>query len=324
MDEFDLIDRLIAPLATAPGAQGLANDGATLVPGAGCELVITKDMMAEGVHFLPDDPPDQIARKLLRVNLSDLAAMGARPLGYLLGLASDGSRDESWFQAFFDGLRCDQELFGVSLLGGDTIASPNGLLTLSLTAFGEVDLGQSLVRTGARPDDVVAVTGTIGDAALGLRAIRRELSDLNGDHLAFLSDRYRLPQPRTQLGPALVGFAHAAMDISDGLVADATHLASRSHVAIDLDWVRIPLSAGCQAALDHDPTLQQVILGGGDDYELLFTFAPDSLNEIEGMAGECGVAVTVIGTCRSGEGVHVIDPKGRELRLSEAGWRHRS
>lgn len=324
MDEFDLIDRLIAPLATAPGAQALANDGATLMPGPGCELVITKDMMAEGVHFLPDDPPDQIARKLLRVNLSDLAAMGARPLGYLLGLASDGNRSDAWFQAFVDGLQQDQAQFGVSLLGGDTIASPNGALTLSLTAFGEVAIGQSLSRAGAQPGDLVAVSGAIGDAALGLKAIRRELGDLGDDHLALLAHRYRLPQPRTELGQALVGIAHAALDVSDGLIADATHLALRSQVAIDFDWARIPLSAAGQAALNRDPVLQSVILGGGDDYELLFTFAAEGLTLIEEVTRKCGQVITVIGACRTGEGVHVFGPYGRELTLHEAGWRHRS
>jgi len=324
VDEFDLIDRLIAPLATAPGAQGLGNDGATIAPGPGCELVITKDMMAEDVHFLADDPPDLIARKLLRVNLSDLAAMGARPLGYLLGLSSDGRRDETWFRAFCKGLQQDQEQFDVSLLGGDTIASPKGVLTLSLTAFGEVPVGHSLSRSAVQPDDLVAVTGTIGDAALGLRAIRGELAELDESKRMFLSDRYRLPQPRTVLGPALVGLAHAALDVSDGLIADAGHLASRSRLAVNLDWTRIPLSDAGRTALNRDSGLKSVVLGGGDDYELLFTFAPANLDQVEAVAFECGVTVTVIGTCAIGAGAHVFAPDGQEIGLQEDGWRHKS
>ncbi len=323
MDEFDLIDGLIAPLAVAPGAQGLANDGATLSVSPGCELVLTKDMMAAGVHFLEDDPANLVARKLLRVNLSDLAAMGAKPVGYLLGLASDGRREESWLKAFFDGLMQDQTSYAMSLFGGDIISSSNGVLTLSLTAFGEVPKGRSLARSGAMPGDLIAVTGTIGDATLGLGVLQEERGGVQEECRAYLSDRYRLPRPRTQFGPRLVSHAHCALDVSDGLVSDAGHLARRSGVAMELQATDIPLSACVRGVLASDPSAFSNILGGGDDYELLFTFSPDELEGIRNLADECGLDVTIIGKCQEGEGVRVLDADGGEMRVEGSGWHHK-
>lgn len=325
MDEFDLIDRLIAPLAAAePGTYGLANDAAVLAPSPGREIVLTKDLMTEGVHFLPDDPPGLVARKLLRTNLSDLAAMGARARGYLLGLCLDRGRDETWLAAFFDGLRRDQEEFGVVLMGGDTIAVPSGVLTLSLTAVGEVVVGGALTRSGAGEGDLVCVSGTIGDGALGLLVRRGGLQSLAPEDRAFLEDRYRLPRPRLALGQSLVGRATAALDVSDGLLADAGHIARRSGLRLELRWPDVPLSEAARRAVEADPGLVASVVGGGDDYELLFTVPPERWASVREAADACGCAVAAIGRCGAGEGVILRDGTGADITPAGAGWRHAS
>ena len=218
--EFDLIARYFAPLAAGEaGAFGLTDDAAVLTPSPGWATVTTADAMVAGVHFLPEDPPDLIARKLLRVNLSDLAAMGARPRAYLLTTAFPAAIDDAWLAAFTEGLAADQAEFGIHLLGGDTVSTP-GPLTLSLMALGEARDGAVLRRSGAKPGDTVYVTGTIGDAALGLDSLRGHLSGLGPRQAEYLAGRYRLPQPRMACGPRLLGLAHAALDVSDGLVGD--------------------------------------------------------------------------------------------------------
>ncbi len=318
MDEFDLIKRLLAPLAAAtPGTFNLANDAAVISPPAGEDLVITKDMAAAGVHFLPDDPPDLIARKLLRVNLSDLAAMGASPLGYLVGAGFSEPLDEGWIARFVDGLRSDQQTFGIGLLGGDTITVGRSPLVLSLTALGLVPHGQALTRSGAAPGDVLAVSGTLGDAALGLRCLRDEVS-ADADDRDYLVDRYRLPRPRLDLGNALRGLATAALDISDGLVADANHLSEESNVAIRIDAGRLPLSVPAQRLVGRDPKHLDDVLTGGDDYELLFTIHEASLAALR----QTDIAVSIIGSVEEGSGVRVNDATGNDITPKRAGWRH--
>lgn len=323
MDEFALIERLLAPLARHPGARRLADDGAVLAPAAGMELAVTKDMMAAGVHFLPDDPADLVARKLLRCNLSDLAAMGARPIGYLLGLASDGARSAAWLESFAAGLGEDQRRYRLSLLGGDTVAVVGGTLTLSLTALGEVPADRSLARGGARAGDLVAVSGSLGDAALGLMARRGALAALAGEDRQSLAERYLLPQPRLALGQALLSCAHTALDVSDGLVADAGRLAHRSGVALVLRPADVPLSAPARRALARAPELLATVLTGGDDYELLFAFAPRSLAAVMAAARRSATPVTVIGACREGAGVALEGPGSEALAGADGGWRHR-
>ena len=323
MDEFQRIDTLIAPLARGhAGAFGLANDGAVLAHAPGNELVLTKDMMAEGVHFLPDDPADQVAQKLLRTNLSDLAAMGAQARGYLLGLALDGRHDDAWIAAFFAGLARDQETFGITLLGGDTIMAEQGVLTLSLTAVGEIAAGASLTRSGAQVGDIVAVSGSIGDAALGLLVRRGGLDALDPAARAFLEDRYRLPRPRMALGAGLVGLAHAALDVSDGLLADAGHIARRSGLRIALDWDSVPLSQAAGKALAVDPSMRVTVVTGGDDYELLFTVPQERWQTVMQLSRLCDVVVSRIGRCEEGQGVCIRDASGVDFAPESRGWRH--
>jgi thiamine-monophosphate kinase len=246
MDEFDWIARLLRPLAQTPEARGLLDDVAVVPSRPGFDLVLTKDAIVEGVHFLPTDPLDLVARKLLRVNLSDLAAKGATPCGYLLAIAWPPWCGEPDRTAFADGLRVDQAAYGLSLFGGDTVSTP-GPLTASATLLGWVPAGTAVSRAGARPGDGVYVTGVIGDGGLGLRAARGELDALGAVAVERLADRYRLPRPRCDLAEGVRRIATASADVSDGLLADAGHIAQASGVRIALDLQAVPLSPDARA-----------------------------------------------------------------------------
>lgn len=310
--EFALIARYFAPLA-GEGALGLQDDAAILRPPQGRELVLTADAMVAGVHFLPDDPPDLIGRKLLRVNLSDLAAKGATPLGYLVTLSAPRDTSEAWFAGFAAGLAQDQAAFGVMLLGGDTTSTP-GPVSLSLTIIGHVAPGEAVKRAGARAGDSIWVTGTIGDGALGLAVARGRLADPSG----HLLDRYRLPRPR--VGLPIGGVASAGMDISDGLVQDLGHLCRAGGVAAEIEAARVPLSEAARAA---GPDWLATCLTGGDDYELLLALPPGVETRLVERAREAGVQVTRIGVFRTGEpGVTVLSASGEPLPLATDGWSH--
>ncbi len=325
--EFELIARYFAPLAeAAPGAQGLRNDAALFDPtgpAGDSSLVLTVDAMVAGVHFMPEDPPETIGRKLLRVNLSDLAAMGARPRGYLLAAAFPRDIDEAWVAAFAAGLAEDQAIFGVALYGGDTVSTP-GPLTLSLTAFGEAPKGRALSRATARAGDLVYVSGSIGDGLLGLEVRRGDLAGLSEDHRAYLTARYRLPEPRLELGRRLAedGLASAALDVSDGLAADLGHIAEESGLAAEIEVAAVPLSPAARAVLGSAPDRLPELLAGGDDYELLFTVAPARAGEVAALAVTLDLPLTAIGRMAAGRGLRLRDPAGREVTLKGAGWRH--
>ncbi len=322
--EFELIARYFAPLAAAaPGALGLTDDAALVDVAPGCRLVVTADALTAGVHFFDTDPPGAIAQKMLRVNLSDLAAKGARPLGYFMTVALAPSVDAAWLEAFVAGLATDQARYGIALMGGDTTATP-GPTTLSVTALGQVRAGAFLPRGGAKAGDLIYVSGTIGDGALGLRVLRGELAGLPSALADRLVERYRLPEPRTELGPALAeaGLASACLDVSDGLVADAGHLAETSRLAALIDAARVPLSAPARAALAVDRGLLPVILAGGDDYELLFTVPPAKAAGLPALASRLGLPLAEIGRMAAGAGVQVIDETGREISLATRGYRH--
>ena len=308
--EFDLIARFFKPLA-GEGSLGLADDAAVFMPPPGRELVIAADAIVGGVHFLPGDPPETLGRKLLRVNLSDLAAMGAAPLGYLLTVSVPSDTPPAWFEAFSAGLALDQAAFGLSLLGGDTTRTP-GPVSLSATVIGHVAPGMALRRQGAQAGDGLWVTGTIGDGALGLRALRGELADPDG----FLADRYHLPQPR--LGLSLVGIVSAAMDVSDGLVQDCGHICRASGVSAAIEMSRVPLSAPARAA-----GLLELCLTGGDDYELLLAVPPAHEPALLVECRRAGVPVSQVGTFGAGDPiVTVLDASGRTIPLRQKGWSH--
>lgn len=315
--EFELIASIFAPLAGegAP-AFGLRDDAASLTPPEGCDLVLTKDLMIAGRHFFDADPPERVARKLLRVNLSDLAASGAAPLGYLFGLAFPDRLDEELARALAAGLARDQAMFGCRLLGGDTVSGA-GRLVLSLTAVGAVPVGTTLHRFGARPGDCVFVSGTIGDAALGLMMRRGEIAG----HAGF-GERLDLPTPRLELGAALRGIAHAAIDVSDGLAADLGHLCKESGTGARIEAARLPLSPEAADLLAATPDLLATILTGGDDYELLFTAPPSARPAVEAAARRSRTPVCEIGVMTSPHSVHILGPEGRPLTLARAGFEH--
>ena len=338
--EFELIQRYLRPLAEgSPGALALTDDAALLSPPAGRDIVITTDAMVAGVHFLPDDPPDQVARKLLRVNLSDLAAMGATPIGYLIAASwpeTIGEDDtgplggEDWFAGFAAGLAADQAEFEVELLGGDTTRTP-GPMTLSLTAVGSVPSGRCLRRSTARAGDQIFVSGSIGDGALGLAVLRGELAGLSPEHAADLAARYRLPRPRLALGQRLLaeGLASAALDVSDGLVADLGHIVETSGLAATLEAAAVPLSPAAEAAVAAEPERLRQVLTGGDDYELLFTISPDKAAVLAELSDELACPLAELGEIvapRKGEGsrhpVLVVDEEERVLAVGGGGFRH--
>lgn len=310
--EFSLIARHFRPLA-GPGALELRDDAAVMTPPPGRELVLTADAMVAGVHFLPDDPPDLIGRKLLRVNLSDLAAKGAVPLSYLMTISTPRATPDSWYAGFAAGLGADHAEYGVTLLGGDTTSTP-GPISLSLTIIGHVAPGQAVRRIGARPGDGIWVTGTIGDGALGLQVALGKLTDPTG----FLLDRYRLPRPR--VGLAICGIASAGMDVSDGLVQDLGHICRESGLAAQLDATSVPLSAQARAA---GPNWLETCLTGGDDYEVLLAVPPDREAALQDAARAAGIPLTRIGTFHSGPPqVMVVDASGNPLALKKGGWSH--
>ncbi|KAA0597358.1 thiamine-phosphate kinase [Azospirillum lipoferum] len=324
LGEFGRITRFFKPLAAGfPGARGLRDDAAVFGVPEGRELVVTTDAMVAGVHFFPDDAPADIAAKLMRSNLSDLAAMGAEPLAYTLVTALPRGLDESWLEGFAAGLGEDQHQFGIALAGGDSV-STSGPITLSVTAFGLVPTGRALPRWGGRSGDRVFVTGSIGDAALGLEIAYGRLDIPDEQTRAHLLRRMRRPDPRTTVGPRLIGLASGAMDVSDGLVADLGHLCEESGCAALLHAAAVPLSDAARGAIDGDPVRLALAITGGDDYELLFTAPPAAREALETLSADCGVAIAEIGELRSGTPgeVSVLDAAGSLLPLTRRGWDH--
>jgi thiamine-monophosphate kinase len=319
--EFALIERYFRPLATDPAALALTDDVALYRPRPGEALVVTTDLVAAGVHFFADDPPDLIAKKALRVNLSDLAAKGAEPVGYLLALALPADWTEAWMRRFVAGLAADQKRYGISLLGGDTSRASGGL-TVVVTALGRVPRGKMPRRAGARPGDAIFVSGTIGDGALGLRVRSGALAPAPSA-AKFLRQRYLVPEPRLALAPVVRRFASAAMDVSDGLVGDLAHICDVSGVGATVDAGQVPLSPAGRAALGADPTLLSAILNGGDDYEILATVPAKSAKAYATAAAAAGVPVSRIGSIVAGKGPPVVhDAAGRPIHLAAGSHTH--
>lgn len=322
-NEFGLIEKYFAPLA-GPAGLGLKDDAALLPVPAGHDLVTTVDAIIEGVHFLPDDPPGTIAWKALGVNISDLAAKGADPLGFLLTFALPPESEEAIVAEFADGLGRAAALWHCPLIGGDTVKMP-GPFTVSITAFGAVPHGAMVPRKGAKPGDFLAVSGTIGDAALGLPIGLRQahpwIAQLATSDRAYLMDRYRRPRPRVTLAPALRAHAHAAMDVSDGLLGDCTKLLAASGVAATIEAARVPLSEAARHALSADPTCLERVLTGGDDYEILCAIPPDAWDAFAAAAADVQVSLTLIGQVTEGEGLHVLGENG-PLSFTSLSYNH--
>jgi thiamine-monophosphate kinase len=324
-DKTSAEDRLIAryfqPIATHPGALGLSDDAAFIKPPPGCDLVLKTDAIIGGVHFFAEDEAYGVARKALRVNLSDLAAKGAKPLGFLLSLALLKETGDDWLAGFAQGLRDDAVAFGCPLFGGDTDRTP-GPITISIAMFGSVPESTMVRRAGAKPGDRVFVTGSIGDAALGL-VLRKgadwKLTDAQRQHLA---SRYLLPQPRNALSEAVRAHASAAMDVSDGLAGDFAKLCRASQVAADVTVARVPLSEAAQAAVAADPAMLETALTGGDDFEIVCTVPAAKAESFRAAAKAVQVAVNEIGEIKAGEGVRFMDSQGQALSFKRASFSH--
>jgi thiamine-monophosphate kinase len=322
--EDSLIARYFRPLATDPGAFNLMDDAAILAS-SGDDLVITTDAVVEGVHFLPSDPPDSIARKALRVNLSDLAAKGAAPAGFVMTLALREAND-GWLSPFARALGEDAAQFNCPILGGDTVSTP-GPLMISITAFGRVPSGRMLCRTTARVGDRIFVTGTIGDASLGLGVLQNSevASALASDpamHDALI-ERYRVPQPRMALAKIARTYASSGMDVSDGLAGDLAKLCAASGVTARVQVEAVPLSSAARAVLDKGATSIEKLLAGGDDYEILCSVPENRCAAFRAEAAQAGVVVTDIGeVLQGGPAPEFVDQTGRALSLSRLSYSH--
>ena len=322
--EDSLIARYFKPIATDPGAFAL-DDDAAILKARGEDVVVTTDAIVEGVHYLADDPPDTIARKALRVNLSDLAAKGAVPAGFVLTLALRAA-DHDWLEAFARGLGEDARSFDCPLLGGDTVSTP-GPVTVSITAFGRVPENRMVRRSGAKPGDRVIVTGTIGDAVLGLDILKNGpiAKALAGDPTGreTLIARYHVPQPRNALARAVRDHASAAMDVSDGLAGDLAKLCAASGISAVIDAPSIPTSATAAGLLARGAAGIETLISGGDDYEILCTVPEASAKRFAEAARQAGVAATAIGTVMAGEGPpRFLDAQGQVMALTRLSWSH--
>lgn len=321
--EDRLIAKFFAPVATHPGALDLTDDCGVVTLPPGHDLVLTTDAIVGGVHFFTVDPAYAIAGKAMRVNLSDLAAKGAVPLGFLVSLALPIEIGEDWLVGFAEGLRGDADRYACPLFGGDTVRTP-GPVTVSVSMFGSLPQGTMVRRAGARPGDRIFVSGTIGDAALGFVLRRDPAKDwkLSAADRQHLSDRYLLPQPRTALAEAVRTHASAAMDVSDGLAGDLAKLCRVSQVAATVEAARIPLSDAARALVAAEPSLFETALTGGDDYEIVCTVPPEKADSFRAAAGKAGVTVTELGMIEAGQGTRFFSAEGAPLTFSHASFSH--
>jgi thiamine-monophosphate kinase len=322
--EERIID-LFRPMARHPAALGLVDDCAALTPPPGHDLVLKADAIVGTVHFFADDPAADVARKALRVNLSDLAAKGATPVGFLLSLALPTDVADGWLTEFARGLGEDAETYACPLFGGDTVSTP-GPVVVSITVLGSVPSGRMVRRDAARDGDHIVVTGTIGDAVLGLRLRQDEAAasrwGLDAAQAAHLVGRYRRPQPRNAIAAAILQHARAGMDISDGLVGDLGKMCAAAGVAATVEAAAVPLSEAARAALAADPALITPVLTGGDDYEILATVGEAELAALRAAAQAAGVAVTPIGRIVTGEGLRVLDVDNKVMAFRQGSYSH--
>lgn len=319
--EDRLIARFFKPLASAPGALALTDDVAFVTPPPGCDLVLTADMIVGGVHFLADDPAELIAKKAMRVNLSDLAAKGAAPFGFLVSLALPQGIDEAWLASFANGLKADADAYRCPLYGGDTTRTP-GPVTISVTMAGTVPHGTMVKRAGAKAGDKIYVSGTIGDAALGLAVQRDDGRRISAGARDYLVGRYRLPQPRNALADAVRTHASAAMDVSDGLAGDLAKLCRVSGVAARIETERVPLSDAARELIATDAALLEAAITGGDDYEIICAVPPEKISSFESEAAAARVPVAAIGEVTVGQGLDVRGPDGAPMALRRTSFSH--
>jgi len=322
LGEFGLIETYFAPLTkSVEGAFNLGDDAAVVVPPAGKSMVITTDTIVEGVHFFSDDSPGDVAAKLLRVSLSDLAAMGSVPAYYNLSIAMTKLISDQWLEKFTNGLKADQDKYGIFLIGGDTV-STLGPLTLTVTAIGFNEVGKTLRRNGAKIDDDIWVSGSIGDAALGLKVAQGKLNHISEAQKKYLVNRYKRPDPRIELVPNLVSGVNAAIDVSDGLIADLSHICSESKVGADIHISSIPLSRAVRSVIKHEPSYLELVLRGGDDFELLFTADRSIRDSFQPISKNLDINLTRIGSIVDTRSVRIFDHSGVEFLQKINGYTH--
>jgi thiamine-monophosphate kinase len=321
MHEFEWIARYFAPLTRGRAeALGLQDDAALLSIPHDQQLVVTTDTINESIHFFAGIPPQYIAHKALATNLSDIAAKGATPYAYSLALSLAPSVNEAWIADFCAGLAAQQDAAYIFLLGGDTTRS-SGPLSVTITAFGLVPDGIMLKRSGAQIGDAIWVTGSIGDAYGGLQLCLHPDIPIADEHRSYLMQRYHLPTPRIELGQAIRALATSCLDISDGLLQDAGHIASASHVALSIESEAIPLSDAALELMQQDILFMDLITGG-DDYELLFTAPADASAQLMAIANQTGIPITRIGSVQPGSGVTLVDKAGMPIPFTKGGWQH--
>ncbi|MDD5241353.1 MAG: thiamine-phosphate kinase [Sulfuricella sp.] len=313
--EFDLIRRYFTR-PTRHTLLGVGDDAALLRPTPGMELAVSTDMLVAGKHFFPGDDPRKLGHKALAVNLSDMAAMGATPRWVTLSLALPDA-DEDWLKGFAEGFFEIAQTYSVDLIGGDTTCGP---LNLCVQIMGEVPAGMALRRSGAKPDDEIWVSGHLGDAALALAHLQRRI-ELAPEAVAACLPALHTPVPRVALGEALVGIAHSAIDISDGLLADLSHILEASGVAAEVRFPALPASIFLVARL-HEEAARTCLLAGGDDYELCFTAPPSRHEEVMAISRELTLPLTAIGMIRSGTGLRLLDAAGQEMKTGAMGFDH--
>ncbi|MFD2207590.1 thiamine-phosphate kinase [Kiloniella antarctica] len=326
VSEFDLIDSCFAPLSKDyEEAYGLKNDAALISEHPDSSTVVTMDTLIAGVHFFNSDPADDIARKCLRVNLSDLAAMGAKPTAYTLSMAYSDDLNAPWVKSFVRGLDADQQEFSIRLIGGDTVKT-HGPLTITITCFGSVPRHRCLKRNTATPGQDIWVSGTLGDSAAGLQILKGEVSFDNQELRDVLVHRYQVPMPRIGLGICLLNdnISNTAMDVSDGLLADLSHITKASKVGATVLEQKLPYSNALKALFSKNETLKMVELAvtGGDDYELLFTADKLYRKKINDLARKLSLKISCIGSINSDKGVSLIEENGNHIHLSKMGWKH--
>ena len=314
--EFSCIEKYIRPLMRS--GFRTENDDAAQVSSPNKSFIVTQDMIVEGIHFLRSSNPILLAQKALRVNLSDIAAMGARPHAYLLGLSLPQGITEEWWKQFSEGLKEDNETYAIDLIGGDTTSNGTGAITISVTAMGIPDTC-SMTRSKAQIGDLLYVSGNIGDSTLGLMAYQ----GLIAGECGYLKRRYDLPEPRVSLGRKICGIASACIDISDGLIQDIEHICQLSNVGAILEMNKVPVSNEARHVLQHNPKLAERILSGGDDYELAFTAAVENREKIMLIAADINVKITEIGIVTEQPGVRVYDNYGNITRFTDRGYQHR-
>ncbi len=315
LGEFDIIKRFFAPLC-GPEALELIDDAALIRPPVGYDMVVTTDTLIEGVHFRPQDPVDLIAHKALAVSVSDCVAKSAKPAHYFLSLSLPDGICDQWLAEFSSGLSSAQTLFGCSLSGGDTTKS-SGHVVITITLVGFVRAGDMVKRNGAQPGDNVYVTGTLGDAAFGLWCLQQD------DHrFPGLVAAYQKPLPPEQFGIHLASFANSSADISDGLIADCGHIADAARVLMELEQKKLPISQQAIDLMGATQLDENMIWGGGDDYQIVFTARPSQHNSILDLATRTNTRVTSIGTVKTGSGVHLLDSEGEIVQVTSGGYTH--